>query len=66
MAAAPLHNTGIDGNKTIQAGQAQALAAAHTIQRGAAVIEADENELVYEITCDVPDKGVLQLPLRED
>jgi len=40
--------------------------AAHTIKRGAAVIEADENELVYEITCDVPDKGVLQLPLRED
>ena len=34
----------------MQAGQARALAAAHTIQRGAAVVEADENELVYEIT----------------
>ena len=36
------------------------------IQRGVAVIDADENELVYEITFDVPDKGVLQLPLGEE
>jgi len=30
------------------------------------VIEADENELVYEITFDIPDEGVLQMPLGED
>ncbi len=36
------------------------------MQRGAAVIEADENKLVYEITFDIPDKGVLQMPLGED
>ena len=36
------------------------------VQQGAAVIEADENELVYEITFDIPDEGVLQMPLGED
>ena len=66
MAAATLHNAGIDGDKTIRAGRAQALAAAHVVQRGAAVDEAYDNELVYEIKFDVPDKGVLQLPLGED
>ena len=30
------------------------------------MIEADENELVYEITFDIPDEGVLQMPLGED
>jgi len=30
------------------------------------VIKADENELVYEITFDIPDEGVLQMPLGED
>ena len=57
MAAAALHNTGIDGDEKIRAGRAQALAAAHAVQRGAAVIEADENELVYEITFDIQTKG---------
>ena len=66
MAAAALHNAGIDGDKTIQVGRARALAAAHAVQQGAAVIEADENELVYEITFDIPDEGVLQMPLGED
>jgi hypothetical protein len=66
MAAAALHNAGIDDNKTIQAGRARALAAAHAVQGGAALVEANENELVYEITSDVPDKGLLQLPLGED
>ena len=66
MATAALHNAGIDGDKTIQVGRARALAAAHAVQQGAAVIEADENELVYEITFDIPDEGVLQLPLGED
>ena len=66
MATAALHNAGIDGDKTIRAGQARALAAAHAVQQGAAVIEADENKLVYKITFDIPDKRVLQMPLGED
>ena len=65
MATAALHNAGIDGNKTIQAGRARALAAAHAVQQGAALVEANENELVYVITFNVPDKGLLQLPLEE-
>jgi hypothetical protein len=68
MAAAALHNAGIEGNETIQArsARARALAAAHAVQRGAALVEADENKLVYEITFDAPDKGLLQVPLGED
>ena len=65
MAAAALHNAGIDGNETIQVGRARALAAAHAVQQGAALVEANKNELVYIITFDVPDKGLLQLPLEE-
>jgi hypothetical protein len=41
MAAAALHNAGIDGDKTIRAGRARALVVAHAVQQGAAVIEAD-------------------------
>ena len=66
MATAPLHIAGIDGDKTIRAGQARAFTAAHMVQRGAVVDEADEDELVYEITFDVPDEGLLQVPLGED
>jgi hypothetical protein len=66
MATAPLHIAWIDGDKTIRAGRVRALTAAHGVQRGAAVIEADEDELVYEITFDVPDEGLLQVPLGED
>ena len=50
--AAP-HNAGINDNKTIQAGQARALAAAHAVQHGAALVEANEDELVYKITFDI-------------
>jgi len=66
MAAAELHNAEIDGDETIRAGRARALAAARAIQRGAAVVEADEDELVYEITFDIPDEGLLQVPVGED
>jgi hypothetical protein len=66
MAAAALHNAGIDGEETIRAGRAQALAAAHAVQRGAAVIETNENELVYEIMFDIPDERILQIPFGED
>jgi len=68
MAAVALHNAGIDGDKTIQAGRAQALMvmAAHAVQQGAVIVEADEDELVYEITFNVPDEGLLQMPLGED
>ena len=41
MAAAALHNAGIDGDKTIRAGRARALVVAHAVQQGAAVIVAD-------------------------
>jgi hypothetical protein len=58
MAAAALHNAGIDDNKTIQAGRVQALTAAQAVQRGGALVEANEDELVYEITFDNPDKGL--------
>ena len=66
MTAAALHNAGIDGDTTIRAGRARALVAARVVQRGAAVVEANEDKLVYEITFDVPDKGLLQMPLGED
>jgi hypothetical protein len=46
MAVAALHNAGIDGNKKIRAGRTWALAAAQAVQQGAALVEADENELV--------------------
>ncbi len=66
MAVAALHNAGIDGNEMIRAGQAQALAAAHAVQQGAALIEANDDELVYKITFDITDERLLQLPLGED
>jgi hypothetical protein len=66
MATAAQHNAGIDGDETIRAERARALVAAHAVQRGAAVIEADENELVNKITFEIPDEGVLQMPLGED
>ena len=53
MYAAAPHNAGINDNETIQAGQARALAAAHAVQRGAALVEANEDELVYKITFDI-------------
>jgi hypothetical protein len=45
--------------------QARALAAAHAVQRGAALVEADEDKLEYGITFDVPDEGLLQVPLTQ-
>ena len=66
MAAAALHNAVIDGDKTIRAGRARALVAAHAVQRGAVVIEAHEDELVYKKTFNVPDGGLLQVPLGDD
>ena len=39
MTAAALHNAGIDGDTTIRAGRARALAAARAVQQGAAVVE---------------------------
>jgi hypothetical protein len=66
MAAAALHNAGIDENKAIQAGRARALAPTHAARRGAVLTKDDEDELVYKITFDIPDKGLCQLPLGED
>ena len=36
------------------------------VQRGAAVVEANEDKLVYEIMFDIPDERLLQVPLGED
>jgi hypothetical protein len=66
MAAADLHNAGIDGDDIIRRGRARALAAAHAEQRGANLVEADEDELVYEIAFELPDKGLLPVPLGDD
>ena len=65
MAAAALHNTGIDDNKAVRAGRSRALATTHMVQRGAALVEANEDKLVYEIAFDIPDEGFCQLPLGE-
>jgi hypothetical protein len=56
-AAAALHNAGIDGDETMRTGRARALAAART-----ALVEADEDELVYDINFDVSD----EVPLGDD
>ena len=64
MATAALHNAGIDDNEMIRAGRARALAAAHVVQQGAALVEADEDKLMYEITFDIPDKGLRQITSR--
>jgi hypothetical protein len=65
MAAAALHNAGIDGDEIIRRGQARELAAAHAEQRGANLVEADEDELVYEIAFELPDEGLLPMPLGD-
>ena len=53
LAGAALHNAGIDANEMIrnaQGAQAQA--------PGPALIEAEGNEIVYELTFDLPDAGL--------
>ena len=54
LAAAALDNAGINANERIQAAAQRGSVAA-----GPALIEADNNEIVYEITFDMPDDGLI-------
>jgi len=60
LAGAALHNAGIDAAGAIRQARANDLSQA----QGPALVEADEDELVYEITFDVPDAGLL--PAADD
>ena len=66
MEVAALHNAGIDGDEIIRRGRERALAAAHAERRGANLLEADEDELVCEIAFELPDEGLLPVPLGDD
>ena len=67
LASAALHNAGINADDRIQA----ALGAAAE-QSTPAVIESDEDELVYEVTFELPDAGLVPIadnfavPLGDD
>jgi hypothetical protein len=66
MAAAVLHNAGIDGDEMMHRGRAQALAAAHAEQREVPLVDGDEDQLVYEVAVDLPDEGLVEVPLGDD
>ncbi len=53
LAGAALHNAGIDANEMIRNPQD-----AHVQAPGPALIEADGDEIVYELTFDLPDAGL--------
>ena len=55
LAAAALDNAGINANERLQA----AAQRASVVAAGPAPIEADNNEIVYEITFDMPDDGLI-------
>jgi hypothetical protein len=60
LAAVALDNAGIDPQNRLHAAQAaHAAAAAGFGRQGPALVEADEDEIVYEITFDLPDAGLL-------
>ena len=65
LAAAALDNAGINANERIQAAQRkanermQAAAQRANLDPGPTHIEANDNEIVYEITFDMPDDGLL-------
>jgi hypothetical protein len=72
LAAAALHNAGTDTQEQLRAAQEAASDAPVDVHRPA-VIEADEDEIVYEITFDLPNGGLLeqgqsqlQMPLGND
>ncbi len=59
LAAAALDNAGIDPQDGLRAAQAaQAAAAAGLVQGGPALVEANEDEIVYKITFDLTDTGL--------
>ena len=67
LAAAALDNAGINPQDRLHAAQAahtaaeaaRAAAAAAFEQRGPALVEANQNEIVYKITFDLPDAGLI-------
>ena len=67
LAAAALDNAGINPQDRLHAAQAahtaaeaaRAAAAAAFAHRGPALVEADQNKTVYEITFDLPDAGLI-------
>ena len=65
LAAAALDNAGINADERIQAAQReanermQAAAQRANLDPGPTLIEANNNEIVYEITFDMPDDGLL-------
>ena len=53
LAGAALHNAGIDANEMIRNAQGE-----HAQAPGPALIDANEDEIVYELTFDLPDNGL--------
>ncbi len=53
LAGAALHNAGIDANEMIRNAQGDNVQAT-----GPALVEADKDEIVYELTFDLPDAGL--------
>ena len=60
LAGAALHNAGIDAAGAIRRARENDLSQA----QGPPLVEADDDELVYEITFDIPDAGLL--PAADD
>ena len=56
LSRAVLHNAGVDANKMIWNAQGE-----HVHVTGPALIEADEDEIVYELTFDLPDAGLTNI-----
>ena len=57
LTAAALHSTGINADNKVQAARALALADAE--RGGPALVEADEDKIVYKITFNLPDTSPL-------
>ena len=55
LAGAALHNAGIDANEMIRNAQAQG---GQVQAPGPALIDANKDEIVYELTFDLPDAGL--------
>ncbi len=58
LAATALDNAGIDPQDCLCTAQAAQAAAAGNQWRGPALVEANEDEIVYKITFDLPDAGL--------
>jgi hypothetical protein len=58
LATTALDNAGIDPQDCLCAAQAAQAAAAGDQQRGPALVEADDNKIVYEITFNLPNAGL--------